>query len=66
MDQYRILLIHLMNGGLFKDNDPRFIQTFLFGSSDIQTWMYLKLCSFKYVREGNYEESFDIKEPRQN
>lgn len=55
-----------MNGGVYRLDDVKFIQLFFFGSYDIQIWVNLKLCSFKFVKEGNYQESYDVQEPRQN
>ena len=49
LDQYRILLIHLMSGRLYKNEDQEFRSNFLFGMVDIQTWIYLKVASFQNV-----------------
>jgi hypothetical protein len=43
-DEYRNLMVHLMIGCVYQD-DKLFRDSILFESSDIQTWVYLKLAS---------------------
>lgn len=52
VDQYRSLLFNLMIGCLHKD-DKTFRDSILFGSIDIQTWLYLKAASC-YQSEEEY------------
>jgi len=53
-DHYKSLLVSLMIGSLYKD-DEEFRQTYLFGMTDFHTWIYLKLASvseFQQREEG--------------
>mmetsp|Transcript_31977 Transcript_31977/g.48949 ORF Transcript_31977/g.48949 Transcript_31977/m.48949 type:complete len:88 (+) Transcript_31977:431-694(+) len=46
-DPYKCLLVNLMIGSVYRD-DTDFRQTYLFGVTDFQTWIYLKLACFQF------------------
>ena len=50
-DEYKNLLTHMMLGSLYND-DIQFQNQYLFGETDIQTWIYLKMAGFKYAKEN--------------
>lgn len=49
-DEYKTLLVHIMVGSRSRE-DREFFSSVLFADTDIQTWYFLKLAGFEFLKE---------------